>query len=98
MNYQNKNDVVPLWGMISFVTLIGICFFIASLLGCTTINIGYSPAQIDECLNWQVDAYGDLCAEAREEPYRGGEIEAHYEGVKCAADAVRTCLQTIERE
>lgn len=43
--------------------------------------------EVMECINDQVDLYGDLCAESF-----GNGDQSNYEGVKCAVESIKICL------
>ncbi len=45
---------------------------------------------INDCLNDQVKLYADLCAEEYEEV---DSSLAHEQGVKCAVESVKSCLE-----
>lgn len=52
--------------------------------------------KIKECIQStydQVDLYGDLCAESSSGYEDMTGSEAHFEGVKCASETIRWCLE-----
>lgn len=46
-----------------------------------------------ECLDEQVDLYGDLCAESASGYEDMTGSEAHLEGVKCAVESMKICIE-----
>lgn len=50
----------------------------------------------DKCVSQQIELYGDLCAEGRsceENSKDCNVIDAHFEGVKCAIEAIQMCKE-----
>lgn len=59
-----------------------------------TMNLklsGYKDRVI-ECADQQVEVYGDLCAESSDGHENGTAIEAHFLGVQCASESIKSCV------
>lgn len=50
------------------------------------------PDKLAQCIEDQIEAYGDLCAESASGYEEMSGSEAHYEGVKCAVEGIKICL------
>ena len=48
--------------------------------------------EILDCINDQLDLYGDLCAESSSGYEDMDPRDAHFEGVKCAAESIKICM------
>lgn len=71
---------------------------IAALALYIAFTLGWWAAEPDHdaiasCLYEQVAIYGDLCAESSSGYEDMSGSEAHFEGVKCAAEASRICAE-----
>jgi len=52
--------------------------------------------KIAECIDQQVNLYGDLCAEESSGYEDMTPEAAHYQGVKCAVQSAKWCLQDVK--
>ena len=48
--------------------------------------------EILDCVNDQLDLYGDLCAESSSGYEDMDGTDAHFEGVKCAVESISICM------
>lgn len=62
-------------------------FFFASCSSFATKESTIEVSKVLECLDTQVEIYGDLCGEEDTD----GE-QAHYNGVKCAVQYAKWCM------
>lgn len=60
------------------------------LIGCTSV----AETKLESCLNAQIEIYGDLCGESTAYYDEMSADEAHFEGVKCAVQAIRVCMES----
>lgn len=51
-----------------------------------------TPEELKECIDDQVDLYGDLCAESSSGYEEMSGSDAHFTGVECAVDSIKSCL------
>lgn len=58
------------------------------LIGC----VSQPRDLLEDCVARQVELYGDICAESSTGYESMNGREAHFEGVKCATDAVLWCI------
>lgn len=73
-----------------------IIFPITALLSCVLVgqlSSAYYKSKLDECLKQQVEQYGDLCAEESTGYEKMSGSEAHREGVSCAIESVKICME-----
>jgi len=49
-------------------------------------------SKVLQCIEDQVETYGDLCAESASGYEEMSSREAHFEGVRCAAEGIKICL------
>lgn len=52
--------------------------------------------EIRECIEDQLTTYGDLCAESSSGYEEMSGSDAHFDGVKCAAEGIKICLGSRE--
>jgi len=67
------------------------------MVGCVSTPPAADPtkvdrAQLERCLQDQVDLYGDLCAEAQGVALQYKEEEAFFYGMLCGLQAVAICM------
>lgn len=64
------------------------------LTGCASVPKQGRPTSVDlSCVTSQIEIYGDLCAESGTGYETMTGSEAHFEGVRCAVDAIKACLE-----
>lgn len=72
-----------------------IAFIALMMVGCITFleMKGYDDAMayIRDCADKQVELYSDLCSESSTGYEDMSGQDAHFEGVKCAAQSIRWC-------
>lgn len=61
---------------------------------CTSIPVSASQTlnrdEVVKCIEDQIRLYSDLCAEERDDQASNSEV--HFDGVNCAADSIKICL------
>lgn len=53
-------------------------------------------SEVESCLSQQVKFYGDLCNEESSGFEEMTGLDAHYQGVKCAVESTRACVEHIK--
>jgi hypothetical protein len=64
--------------------------FFLVIAACATTD--RNVQSMERCLAMQVEQYGDICRESQQNFEGMDAFDAHFEGVKCAVESVRICL------
>jgi len=75
------------------VVSIFICLVIIFTYPVLTYVERRSHKEFETCINDQVELYGDLCAESSSGYEDMTGHDAHYEGVKCAVESIKACIE-----
>jgi len=62
------------------------------LFGCAS----FADERLDQCIKDQVELYYDLCGESAIGYEQMTGAEAHFEGVRCAADGIKYCMEIYQ--
>lgn len=65
------------------------------LQSCTSFRAGkkLERLQVDHCIDKQIESYDDLCAEESTGYEEMETWQAHRQGVKCASEAIKRCME-----
>ena len=69
--------------------------YLTLTFGWWAIESSRDARAIDTCIADQVDDYSDLCAESSSGYEDMNGSNAHFEGVQCAVDSARACLEVV---